>query len=340
MTCRDTLQCVHEPFGDAWYFGPERLSDRYEKDEKARIKTGFSNATFKTIFDEIEHGNTKEKRLFIKDMAQYWMPLDGKPSSIAPSLVNYKRGVGTNGEAALREGHLQLDVQPAADSKAVKNHDYPYDTFAEPNNPTVIPEALLTQFHFTFLIRHPSSSIPSYYRCTVPPLDKMTGFYSFDPLEAGYSELRKLFDYLRKVGQVGPHIAGKANDTNDVSNGTDKVDICLIDADDLLDNPYGIIEAYCKSVGIPYSPQMLKWDSEENQQLAKAIFEKWPGFHEDAIHSDELRPRTHKKTRKSEEELYNEWSEKFGEEGAKVIQQTVRDNVDHYEYLKQFALKV
>jgi hypothetical protein len=59
MTCRDTLQCVHEPFGDAWYFGPERLSDRYEKDEKARIKTGFSNATFKTIFDEIEDGNTK-----------------------------------------------------------------------------------------------------------------------------------------------------------------------------------------------------------------------------------------------------------------------------------------
>lgn len=57
MTCRDTLQCVHEPFGDAWYFGPERLHDRYEKDEKARVESGFLDSTFKTIFDRIEQEN-------------------------------------------------------------------------------------------------------------------------------------------------------------------------------------------------------------------------------------------------------------------------------------------
>lgn len=57
MTCRDTLQCVHEPFGDAAYFGPERLFDRYEKDEKARVDSGYSDATFKTIFDNIENDN-------------------------------------------------------------------------------------------------------------------------------------------------------------------------------------------------------------------------------------------------------------------------------------------
>jgi hypothetical protein len=38
--------------------------------------------------------------------------------------------------------------------------------------------------------------------------------------------------------------------------------------------------------------------------------------------------------------MYKEWVEKYGEEAAKVIKKTVEDNVEHYEYLKQFALKV
>lgn len=54
MTRRDILTCVHEPFGDAFYFGPERLSPRYEDDEKAREESGFANSTFKTIFERIE----------------------------------------------------------------------------------------------------------------------------------------------------------------------------------------------------------------------------------------------------------------------------------------------
>jgi hypothetical protein len=53
MTRRDTLQCVHEPFGDAYYFGPERLHDRYEADEEARKATGYADSTYKSIFDRI-----------------------------------------------------------------------------------------------------------------------------------------------------------------------------------------------------------------------------------------------------------------------------------------------
>ena len=55
MTCRDTLKCVHEPFGDAFYYGPERLSSRFEEDEKARVTTGFSESTYKTIVDSFEN---------------------------------------------------------------------------------------------------------------------------------------------------------------------------------------------------------------------------------------------------------------------------------------------
>ena len=54
MTRPDALQCVHEPFGDAFYYGPERLGSRYEKDEKARLHSGHAQSTFRTVLDRIE----------------------------------------------------------------------------------------------------------------------------------------------------------------------------------------------------------------------------------------------------------------------------------------------
>ena len=153
-----------------------------------------------------------------------------------------------------------------------------------------MPEAILKQFHFTFLIRHPRYSIPSYYRCTVPPLDDITGFYNFMPSEAGYDELRRTFDYLREVGQIGPKVATRSKPGTD---GDSNVEICVVDADDLLDDPAGIIEAYCKSVGLDYDPSMLNWGTEEDHAQARDAFEKWNGFHNDAIESSELKPRQH-----------------------------------------------
>ena len=112
------------------------------------------------------------------------------------------------------------------------------------------------------------------------------------PSEAGYDELRRVFDFLRSVGQVGPEIASQNIHVNGSTNGNaNRVDICVVDADDLLDNPAGIIAAYCKSVGIGYHEQMLSWDSEEDQKQAKDAFEKWKGFHEDAMNSCDLKPR-------------------------------------------------
>ena len=54
MTRRNSLQTIHEPFGDAFYFGPERMGSRFENDEKAREESGFADSTFKTIIDRIE----------------------------------------------------------------------------------------------------------------------------------------------------------------------------------------------------------------------------------------------------------------------------------------------
>jgi hypothetical protein len=63
MTCKETLNCVHEPFGDAFYYGPERLSARFGEDEDWRIKSGFSNSTYETIFHQIEKQGSEVRLL-------------------------------------------------------------------------------------------------------------------------------------------------------------------------------------------------------------------------------------------------------------------------------------
>lgn len=213
------------------------------------------------------------------------------------------------------------------------------------------------------------------------------------PSEAGYDELRRVFDFLKAKKHVGPVLAGE-----DKESAEGEVSITVIDADDLLDNPEGIISAYCKEVGIEYSPQMLIWDTEEDHQRARDAFEKWRGFHDDAINSTSLKPRSaahvslifpliskisfrdfdwlcatslfpggkkhpqpppynpqevrstfiehqltnnpKKKKDKTIEVENAEWKQKYGEEGQKIIRETVEANIADYEYLKSFAIKV
>ncbi|KAL2886385.1 Branched-chain-amino-acid aminotransferase-like protein 2 [Ceratocystis lukuohia] len=280
MARRDILQCVHEPFGDAFYYGPERLSERFEQDEEARRKSGFEKTTFADVLQHVKDAGDEGKRVFIKDIAYYLLAPDGKPTKVAAS----------------------------------------FNVDEEPENPTTIPLEELQKFQFTFLIRHPRRSIPSYYRCTLPPLVEMTGFDEFMPNEAGYAELRRLFDYLIKSGVVP------------------KDRIVVLDADDMLDQPEKVIREYCARTDINFTPNMLEW-TEEDDKRAKEAFEKWKGFHEDALASSSLRPRKHPQTPVSREEDDASWRVKFGETGQKVIRQCVDDNEEHYNYLKQFAMK-
>ncbi|KAL6720442.1 hypothetical protein ACLMJK_002364 [Lecanora helva] len=337
MTRRDAMKCIHEPFGDAFYYGPERLSARFEHDEDGRIQSGFLDSTFKTVVDRLEAEGAEGKRLLIKDMIYYLMPPNGGTPSIAPSLARKERGVGT--------------AKSKNDSNKNNTNHRPYApaTKEEHRNPTVMPNEILGRYHFVFLIRHPRYSVPSWYRCTVPPMDRVTDFYDFMPSEAGYQELRRIFDYLRSTGQIGPGIANKKSAvketnghvmTNGILDSAKEVEVCVVDADDLLDNPEGIVKAFCESVRIDFCKDMLNWPSDEDYQQAVKAFEKWPGFHDDAIESRGLKPRQHKKQPKTEEVEDSEWREKYGDEGAKIIRTTVDANIKDYEYLKQFALRV
>ncbi|TKA26599.1 hypothetical protein B0A50_04707 [Salinomyces thailandicus] len=350
MTQRKTLQTIHEPFGDAFYYGPERMGARFETDEKARETSGFAQSTFKTILDRIEREAAEGKRVFIKDMAYYLVPPEDQAPCVAPSLMNVKRGVGT--EAQLnQQGGLGLEGLNGVDSpqdSAVnldsppKSPPFPYETRSEPKNPTIVPREILERFHFTFLIRHPNRSIPSYYRCCVPPLVERSGFHKFNPSEAGYDELKKFFDYCKDTGLTGPKICDRPDTETSTGAYSEKptgVEICVIDADDLLDDPEGILRKFCKSIDVPFTPDMLNWNNDEDQEFAQEAFAKWDGWHDDAINSKDLKPRAHKQKPKSTDEFYAEWVDKYGQEGADVIRRTAEANVEAYEYLKGFAIR-
>ncbi|KAJ6444708.1 dynamin family protein [Purpureocillium lavendulum] len=281
MTRRDVLDSQHEPFGDAFYYGPEFLSDRYRDDQATRAAHPNAHETYKSILDHFDEVEKQGKRVFIKDMAYYLFPPEGQPTKIADSLGG--------GE--------------------------------EPGNPTVIPLDVLRRFHFTFLIRHPRRSIPSYYRCVIPPLNEITGWNDFMPSETGYEELVRLFDYLIEQGIV------------------DKEHLTVLDADDLLDNPEAMIKLYCERTGIEFDPKMLVWDQDDKDHAAK-LFAKWNGFHDDVLGTDRLMARTHAQKTSTVESENKEWTDKYGPEAQKLIRELVDANIPHYDYLKQFCLKV
>lgn len=64
----------------------------------------------------------------------------------------------------------------------------------------------------------------------------------------------------------------------------------MIDADDLLDQPKEVMRKYCESVGLDFKESMLGW-GENGDGCSK--FDKWKGFHNDAIESVGLKPREH-----------------------------------------------
>ncbi|KAH8166490.1 hypothetical protein CIB48_g1766 [Xylaria polymorpha] len=361
MTRQNTLQCAHEPFGDAFYYGPERLGERYENDEKGRLSSGFSKTKYQDVLDRLERDGSEGKRVFIKDMAYYLVPPNSGVPSIAPSLRKYANSGPANGEklANGQNGHHANGVNGSARADAVNGHShtngvngygYTNGTANGVNgtgasrrqgsdgtgNPTVIPLEVLKKFHWTFLIRHPRRGIPSYVRCCSPPLSETTGWDHFMPSESGYVELRRLFDYLREQGLVGPSVAGRDSETK---KAKDEVSITVLDADDLLDKPEQAIRAFCEQTGIPFCPDMLEWDDEENQKYVADAFAKWNGWHNDAINSKGLTARTHPKKPVTEESENEEWRQKYGEDGQKIIRACVEENTPHYEYLKSFALK-
>lgn len=55
MTQRDLLTCFHEPFGDAFYFGPEKISQAWRRWPADKIeKSGRAHYTYDFVLGMIQ----------------------------------------------------------------------------------------------------------------------------------------------------------------------------------------------------------------------------------------------------------------------------------------------
>ena len=249
-------------------------------------------------------------------MAKSFMPPLGKPVStlLPPSLQQYQQA---EEEAAAYNGSGALP------------------------NPSVVPRQLLGKLHFTFIIRHPCLSIPSLYEISTPPGSDVTGWYGFHTDDCGFREMRMLFDYFRSAGLIGPRIAGDESSLLENGDHTEtSTEVCVVDAEELLMNPMGVCRAFCKSVGIEFDASMLQWSSTGDQERAEQAFEKSWAQHVHALRSQTFRAANPAFVALPPAEQDREWVKKYGEEGAEVIRRHVDVNVPHYEYLKQFAIRV
>lgn len=89
----------------------------------------------------------------------------------------------------------------------------------------------LSAYTHTFLIRRPDKAIYSWYTCGL----KIPN-WKFNSFDAGFQSLYELYVYVHQTKPV-----------------------IVVDADDLLNAPDRMMEAYCSAVGIRYKPGMTSW---------------------------------------------------------------------------------
>ena len=115
----------------------------------------------------------------------------------------------------------------------------------------------LSHFTHSFLIRDPAKVITSMYR----------HWPDFVSEELAFVEQRKLFERLcDQWGEVPP----------------------VIDSDDLLEDPQGVVEAYCKAVGIDFKPEALSWEPGARDEVSWYDGGSW---HANLRDSDGLKPQ-------------------------------------------------
>ena len=143
------------------------------------------------------------------------------------------------------------ELQAAASKGPVFSKDFPH--YIE----HLWSDDFLDHFTHSFLIRDPAKVATSMYK----------NWPDFVLKEIAFVEQRELFDRLAdKHGEIPP----------------------VIDSDDLLENPQGIIDAYCAAVGIPYIEEALSWEPGERDEVSWYDGGSW---HANLRGSDGLKPQ-------------------------------------------------
>jgi len=110
-------------------------------------------------------------------------------------------------------------------------------------------QEFLGNFVNTFIIRDPTWTLPSHYKLNP----------DFTMEETGYEAQHRMFEMVTKMTGKTP---------------------AVVDAEDLVEDPHGVVKAYCKAVDIPFLPQSLTWKAE-----FKPEWKTWEQWHLDAADS-------------------------------------------------------
>jgi len=180
---------------------------------------------------------------------------------------------------ALRSLHPDSTVYKQNDNQAAIAFNDPLE------NPTILPIDLLRRFKHTFLMRTPKKSVPSYWKCVQ---DGAAGFAYFDAAEAGYVELKLLYDWMANPKSTF-HTAKEANDAHLIPGQVQAQPMPppLVDASDLLARPDDVVARYCAAIGVPFDDGMLSWESGTVN-----AFNSWQGYHTAAQNSTGFKRET------------------------------------------------
>ncbi|XP_076470879.1 uncharacterized protein LOC143300832 [Babylonia areolata] len=195
---------------------------------------------------------------------------------------------------------------PYEDKELVFAKDMPYYLQSSRLTTDWIPDGYV----HTFITRHPRSTMASYFRV----IDKkLSAWGEFDPKEFGFKEQ---VDVLHLLQQQGHRVT-------------------VIDADDLMADPEGMLRAYCREVGLEYQDSMVNWAPLSEEDF-RAIFVRLSetDWH---LHMKSASKLNRKPKRVIAE---NELFAKYDQNTREVIERTIAENMKYFEELHNMRLTV
>lgn len=120
------------------------------------------------------------------------------------------------------------DIQDAAEKRPVFVKDMPHHT------DHLWSDAFLDRITHSFLIRDPAKVLASLHRS----YQKAGMEDGFEPHEISFGPQQDLFDTLKARGAAAP----------------------ILDSDDMLEDPDGMVRVYCDAIGIPFIRDALSWE--------------------------------------------------------------------------------
>ena len=143
-------------------------------------------------------------------------------------------------------------IQATADRRAVFVKEFPIYVMH------MVDDDFLDHFNHSFLIRSPAKVYPSVH----------SKWPNFVEAEVGFEQQRVLFDRIAERDSAPP---------------------ALIDSDDLLEDPHGIVAAWCRAMGLDFLPDALSWEPGARDEVL--WYDKDTAWHANLKNSDGLKPQ-------------------------------------------------